>query len=288
MTSPAQPRRLRRSIAIFHACKIDKWPAFMRRFFVLGFLPRKKLDDLPFEIKTGPYRFAGNATNLIDYHMLSRGAFEPGLARVMQDWADQTPKSIFLDVGANVGVHTLAIASRIAEIVAVEPFPPVADRLEATLKTNHIKNVTVARFALSHESGTVSFLAPDSGNLGVGRVVAGDTTPGMLQVTQTTGDELLRQNDLPLGLVKIDVEGFELNVLRGLQERLRRDRPLLVVEVLTEDAAHRESLKHLLPENYSFYMLESARRPRYRLLPWQSGNGDIVAIPTEHLKRLSV
>lgn len=288
MTSPAQPRRLRRSIAIFYALKVEKWPAVLRRFFVLGLLPRKKLDDLPFEIKTGAFRFAGNATNLIDYHMLSRGAFEPGLSRVMQDWADQTAQSVFLDVGANVGVHTLAIAPHIAEIVAVEPFPPVADRLEATLKTNHITNVTVARFALSHESGSVSFLAPDSGNLGVGRVVAGDTSPDLLQVTQTTGDELLCQTDLPLGLVKIDVEGFELNVLRGLQERLRRDRPLLVVEVLTSDAAHRENLKSLLPENYSFLILESARRSRYRLLPWLTGDGDIVAVPTENLHRLSV
>lgn len=287
MTSSAQPRR-RRSITFFYACNVEKWPALLRRIFVLTFLPRKTLDDLPFEIKVGPYRFSGNATNLIDYHMLSRGAFEPGLSHLMQDWANQTPACVFLDVGANVGVHTLAIAPHIAEIVAVEPFPPVADRLEATLKTNRINNVIVARFALSHESGTASFLAPDSSNLGVGRVVTSDNTAGLLQVTQTTGDDLLRQTDLPLGLVKIDVEGFELNVLRGLQQRLRRDRPLLVVEVLTSDATHHESLKALLPENYSFLILESARRPRYRLLPWQSGNGDIVAVPTEQLHRLSL
>tara|TARA_R110000824_G_scaffold390760_17_gene587970 strand:- start:7757 stop:8620 length:864 start_codon:yes stop_codon:yes gene_type:complete len=271
------------SAAIFRRLKVASWPAWARRIYVLSFLPRKKLRDLPFEISFGPYLFSGNAVNLIDYHMLSRGAFEPGLARLMQNWIKRQPPSLFLDVGANIGVHTLALARHARQIIAVEPYAPVADRLQKTIEKNHIENVELARVALSDHPGTVSFLPPDSGNLGVGRVVTDALSSGLIEVTQLTGDALLADKPLPLGLVKIDVEGFELNVLRGLQSRMAKDRPLVVVEVLTGDEAHRQRLTELFPENYSFLILESARRSRYQLLEWTKGHGDIVAIPREKI-----
>ena len=287
MTSKALSPALTRNISLFERLHVAGWPAWARRFFVLALLPRKKLTDLPFTIRFGPYQYSGNATNLIDYHMLSRGAFEPGLAKLLQDWAKLNPASIFLDVGANVGVHTLAIAPLVKRIVAIEPFPPVADRLDATLAANSIKNVSVARVALSDHKGIVSFLAPDSGNLGVGRVVADADDGNLLKLPQETGDTLLTDETLPVSLVKIDVEGFELAVLGGLQERIRKDRPLIVVEVLTTDKAHCQALKNLLPETYAFFRLKSARRRNYETEPWLGESGDIVAIPQERASFLS-
>lgn len=283
MTTQDHAAHPRSGTAIFRLLKVASWPAWARRIYVLSFLPRKKLRDLPFEISFGPYLFSGNAVNLIDYHMLSRGAFEPGLARLMQDWIKRQPPSLFLDVGANIGVHTLALARHASRIIAVEPYAPVADRLHNTLTRNQIDNVELARVALSDHPGTVSFLPPDSGNLGVGRVVETTNAPDLIEVSQLTGDTLLADQPLPLGLVKIDVEGFELNVLRGLQTRLAKDRPLVVVEVLTADQTRRSQLTSLFPEDYSFHILESARRPRYKLNAWTQGQGDIVAIPREKL-----
>lgn len=287
MTPKTLDPALRRKISLFEGLHVTCWPAWARRFFVLTLLPRKKLIDLPFTIRFGPYRYSGNATNLIDYHMLSRGAFEPGLARLLQDWARLNPASIFLDVGANVGVHTLALAPIVKQIVAIEPFPPVADRLEATLAVNKISNVAVERVALSDHKGIVSFLAPDSGNLGVDRVVDDTGAGDLLKLPQETGDDLLAKHSLPVGLVKIDVEGFELAVLGGLQQRLKKDRPLVVVEVLTTDKAHCQAIKDRFPPNYSFFRLKSARRTNYQTEPWTGESGDIVAIPEERASFLS-
>jgi len=175
----------------------------------------------------------------------------------------------------------------VKQIVAIEPFPPVADRLEATLATNRISNVAVERVALSDHKGIVSFLAPDSGNLGVGRVVDDNAAENLLKLPQETGDDLLAKQPLPVSLVKIDVEGFELAVLDGLHERLKTDRPLVVVEVLTADKNHTEAVKARFPENYSFFRLQSARRPNYRTEPWTGESGDIVAIPSERANFLS-
>lgn len=266
-------------IFLFKFLNVAVWPVWARRVFVLAALPRKRLDDLPFTIKFGKYLYSGNATNLIDYHMLSRGAFEPGLAQLLQDWANLHPESIFLDVGANLGVHTLAVAPLVKRIIAVEPFPPVADRLEATLSANKISNVSVTRAALSNQHGTVSFKAPDSSNLGMGRVVAGDGSGNLLQVPQVTGDELLEAESLPLGLVKIDVEGLELAVLEGLQNRIEKDRPLIVFEVLNSDQSAHQAIREFLPRNYSFFRLKNARRRKYEVEPWGVESGDIVALP---------
>lgn len=266
---------------LFKALNVPAWPSWARRIYVLSFLPRRKLADLPFTIKFGSYRYSGNATNLIDYHMLSRGEFEPGLAKLLQDWASQNPESIFLDVGANLGVHTLALAPIIKRILAVEPFSPVADRLAATLSANNIDNVSVLRIALSDRRDTVSFQAPDSGNLGVGRVVRDSDAHGLLKVAQETGDSLLEAEPLPLSLVKIDVEGHELAVLEGLQQRLRRDRPLIVFEVLTSGSAGHQAIRNALPNSYNTFRLKNARRKNYRVEPWHGESGDIVAIPAE-------
>jgi len=272
---------MNRRIFLFRRLNVEGWPIWARRLFVLAFLPRKRLTDLPFTIGFGPYLYSGNAINLVDYHMLSRGSFEPGLARLLQDWARLKPDSIFLDVGANLGVHTLALAPFVKGIIAVEPFPPVADRLEATLAANEIGNVSVRRVALSDHRALASFKAPDSTNLGVGRVVTGAEDGDQIKLPQETGDALLENEQLPLGLLKIDVEGLEFAVLRGLRENLTKHRPLVVFEVLTSDPSHHQTLKTLLPERYSFFRLKNARRRKYQVEPWIGERGDIVAIPAE-------
>lgn len=272
---------MKAGLFLFKALNVPSWPSWARRIFVLSLLPRRKLADLPFTIKFGDYRYSGNATNLIDYHMLSRGEFEPGLAKLLRDWARRNPESIFLDVGANLGVHTLALAPIIKRILAVEPFSPVADRLTATLAANGIDNVSVMRIALSDRRDMVSFQAPGSGNLGVGRIVEASDAYGLLKVAQETGDAVLEAEPLPLSLVKIDVEGHEIAVLNGLKERLRQDRPLIVFEVLTSGSASQQAIKNALPNSYSTFRLKNARRKNYRVEPWRGDSGDIIAVPAE-------
>lgn len=262
---------------------LPMWPVWLRKPLVFGLIRRKSLASLPFRSCCHGWRYEGDAANLIDYHILSRGAFEPGLTELLNRWAYHHGSGLFLDVGANVGVHSLGVCRHYAKVIAIEPYPPVADRLERSLSVNDIHHVIVKRMALSDVDGISRFMAPDPGNLGTGRLVGTGCEIGALEVPMVTGDRLLSEEILPLAAVKIDTEGAEKRVLVGLAGTLTRDRPLVVLELLAPDREAADAIRSLLPEGYRFFQLQEIRRRRFRLAPWSSGVGDIVAVPAEKL-----
>lgn len=139
-----------------------------------------------------------------------------------------------IEVGANIGVHTIGLAQLVGidgQILAVEPQPQVYRVLNANLALNNIQNVTVYSCGcgkhrdawvvpvsdyskpVAHNSGSVS-LKPS----GVGCKV------------QIVPLDELAPNDFIPRLIKVDVEGMELDVLQGGLQLIRRHRPLLYVE----------------------------------------------------------
>ena len=198
----------------------------------------------------------------------------------------------FVDVGANVGVFSTLVGTRIpgVRITAVEPFPPVREDLLANLALNDL-SVTVVDSALSDTAGQATFevldrdvlnrLAPDdvagagadAGDAGAG-AGAGDAGHDggatAITVPVTTLDALVR--DDPPALVKIDVEGSELRVMQGAR-RLLTERPASAAPVLLfEHAGHgaafgitpAETRTFLRDVGYSIYLLDGA------LSPWHS------------------
>jgi FkbM family methyltransferase len=272
------------SSLLIHSLHVGSWPVALRKPLILGFIKRKSLVSLPFRTRYHGLVFEGDAANMIDYHVLSRGAFEPGLTALLGDWGKLHKEGIFLDVGANVGIHTLANAGNYAKVVAVEPYPPVARRLRRALEINSINNVTVFEVALADMKGLTVFKIPIANNLGTGRILQegeAASADDSVEVELCTGDVLLAGEKLPLAALKIDTEGAEARVLAGLGNRLRSDRPLVVFELLDAGVKALRVLKHLIPENYSFFLMDGIKRRRPTLRSWSGGHGDIVAVPAE-------
>lgn len=151
------------------------------------------------------------------------------------------PGSVFVDVGANVGVHSIYAAKVLhaSKVIAIEP-NPIAYRL---LCANAGLNCILDRFvhhavALSDETGRGAMDIPLH-NLGAVHVVRGD---GAIQLVP--GDDILR-DEPRIDFIKIDTEGMELNVLRGLSETITRHQPTLFVEV---DERNKSSAPSLLAE----------------------------------------
>lgn len=269
--------------------RLGSWPAWLRKPVVLALIRRKSLATLPFSGRCHGFRFDGDAANMIDYHILSRGAFEPGLTELLRLWGRLHGGGILLDVGANIGVHTLGCVGSFPKVVAVEPYPPVLERLERTLGANGIGNVRVCRTALADAAGTVRFKAPAGSNLGTGSIVdaVNGHAEGILELPVTTGDLLMDGEDLPLAAVKIDTEGAEKKVLAGLAGTLARDRPLVVFELLDDSPEAAGELKALFPADYRFFLLGNVKRRRFHLRPWDFGHGDIVALPAGNVSWVS-
>jgi len=134
-----------------------------------------------------------------------------------------------VDVGANLGLATLAMAPFASRILAVEPNAEIAALHGVNMRLNGVGHVTLDGRALSDAPGVVAFrrhhFAAGSHIVGRGEVAAtGD-------VTVTTLDSLLAEHGLAApGLVKIDAEGFDPKVVAGGVEVLGRQRPVVALE----------------------------------------------------------
>jgi FkbM family methyltransferase len=126
---------------------------------------------------------------------------------------------IVWDIGANEGLYTEKFARQVepsGHVVAFEPSPRNVEVLRSRFTNSN--RVTICPVALADQAGTATFYANGSVDGTTDSLVA--RTPGAvpLQVEVRTGDEFLLR--FPPNVIKIDVEGFELEVLGGLREVL--------------------------------------------------------------------
>jgi FkbM family methyltransferase len=158
-----------------------------------GARARLHLDDNPCEWKA----LINGAYNGVERRFLSEGLTRGGT---------------FVDVGANVGLFTLAIAAAhgpAVKILAIEPHPVARGRLERNLAANGFSHVTVAPVACGVEDGELRF-ATDQVNLGASRVhVAGDVVVKVRPLLAVVEEARL----VGIDALKIDVEGYEDRVL---------------------------------------------------------------------------
>ncbi len=139
-----------------------------------------------------------------------RGLIRPGLAAI--------------DVGANIGYYALMLCHYLGtsgEIICVEPEPQNLVELRRNIQANHLTNVRILAAAAAAEDGSAGLLVGING-----RMISADR--GDLNVKTITLDSLAGQ---PIGFVKIDVEGYELDVLRGALTLIEQKRPNLFIEV---------------------------------------------------------
>jgi FkbM family methyltransferase len=145
-----------------------------------------------------------------------------------------SPGDLILDVGANVGNHTLFLAYTCGAIVeAFEPDRHLASAIEESAVANEIgERVKVHHAAVGASPGVAKLVVDDPTNLGGQRTVASELQDGGETVEVVTLDAFSFAD--PVRAIKIDVEGAEADVLRGARDLLAKYRPLLFIECLTD------------------------------------------------------
>lgn len=129
------------------------------------------------------------------------------------------PGDTCVDVGANIGalaLHAAALVGDAGRVTAIEAHPRTFGFLRDNVALNRRRNVTLLNFAVGDRHGTLRFsdVKSDEKN--------GVVEAGGLELQVRTLDELLAGSPGPIRLLKLDVEGFELNVLRGAGAVLAR------------------------------------------------------------------
>lgn len=147
--------------------------------------------------------------------------------------------SVCLDIGANIGLVSLAISqlNPKSKVYAFEPTPEVYPYLKENIEINGIKNIIPFKLALSDKKQKLSFINVKNylaGNFSLNpkysdkeKKVYGD----FIQLDAVKLDDWAKKNKIKkIDFIKLDVEGAELHVLKGAKEILKKHKPLLVME----------------------------------------------------------
>jgi len=142
---------------------------------------------------------------------------------------------VFIDVGANVGEFTVAMAVQkpSSQIYAFEPNPRIRQQLQSNIDANKLTNAVCLPFALGDQTGEQLLYLHDDSCL-TSCVAFTDEHRPSEQVEVITLDSFVESKSLRrLDLLKIDVEGFEHKVLSGASHSLTTLRPHIILEVNT-------------------------------------------------------
>lgn len=186
---------------------------------------------------------------------------------------------VLYDIGANVGFFTIIGAKLVGptgHVYAFEPVPENAAAVHHNASLNNLTQVTVLHRAVSDRDGSGELLlAHYSGGSALSTV---DTPPpdlrAVIKVDVVAIDSLVsRQAILPPTVVKIDVEGAEINVLRGMAQTMNDHKPLIIYEIDDDDEVSfnqkLEACAAFLTRNgYSFTRIEDS----YQEIEWHVGH----------------
>jgi FkbM family methyltransferase len=152
-------------------------------------------------------------------------------------------------------------------VIAAEPNPIFCLALRATIALNGLTNVALFECGFGSEAGRLAYRQASSANLGashfIGAAADAAAAKDCPHLEIRIGDEVVESLGIPrLGLIKIDVEGLELAVLKGLQQTLSRHDPVVMFEAHPEvDRAGAEATLEFL-RSLGFVHLYSCERPR--------------------------
>ncbi len=169
-----------------------------------------------------------------------------------------------LDIGANIGLVTLCMSRLVGtegEVHAFEPQPDLQNLLKQSLHRNAISNVRLHGVALGSDEAMLELRIPD-GNAGRASVVRNqdDSTCTRFNVPVQTLDRLIQEEGIKkIRLIKIDVEGFEEQVLRGGAGMLQSIRPEAILFELNDSGGsslHDQPVLELLRKHdYGFFAI---------------------------------
>jgi FkbM family methyltransferase len=197
-------------------------------------------------------------SDLVDWHLyygLKETEHEKLYALCKEDF-------VVMDIGTNNGAVLMQLCQKVNNgfVYGFEPDPTNFVRCQTNVALNDLKNLRVNNIGLGKEAGRLSLVVVDETNMGMNKI-SSDFSSADSGVIINTVDNFIAENAITrVDLVKIDTEGFELNVLLGAAELLRNMKPILFIELDDNNLKdQKQSAKQLISylEGYQ-YRIERA------------------------------
>ncbi|WP_162000419.1 FkbM family methyltransferase [Sulfolobus sp. E11-6] len=181
------------------------------------------------------------------YYSLLISVNEPTTLKYFMKFAKDG--GIVVDVGANVGIYSLIAAKYAEKVFAIEPNPELIDAIRKNVELNGFKNVIIVNKAINDSEEKVRLYLSKVREVSsiVPSIMKEYKYDKYIEVEATTLDKLLFDVN-SINLIKIDVEGAEVNVLRGASETLKKTKRI-IVEV-RKDYTEEQALEMLKKNNF--------------------------------------
>ncbi len=165
----------------------------------------------------------------IDTTIYVQGVYEDDILSLIA--SHLKPGDVFVDIGANIGQHTLFAACLVGatgKVIAFEPNKTVAKQLRKSIEKNNFKMITLKEVGLGSKKEDLNLFIPQ-GNAGGASISPYNKDTISQKIYLEKGDSLLKNKE-KISFIKIDTEGYELEVINGLQEVLKTKKPIVLFE----------------------------------------------------------
>jgi FkbM family methyltransferase len=189
------------------------------------------------------------ADDYVSNKILSFGVYEKPQLDLIFEWLE-TKKNIFnstvLDIGANIGNHSLYFSSHFSKCISFEPNPRTFSVLEINSKL--VGNIVPMNIGLSDKKDTAS-LFTNFQNVGASSLSDdwNESIDGSCEIQLATVDDVIGEGE-KIGLIKMDVEGHEWFALKGAEKTIANNKPIIVFEHNTSEDKSKKDVIGLLEE----------------------------------------
>jgi len=261
--------------------------------------PKSRRGNYSFSVPFYGFTYSGKLDNLIDFEVYFFGAYAKPELDLFEDILGDRDEAVVWDIGSNVGHHSLFLAGLAKQVVAFEPYLPVAEYFEQLMKENMIDHVQLIKVGLSDRAHSLPFHCPPANNKGTGFFSINDVMDSEKEGNSTLSLELIPGDDFAaeaglkrLDLVKIDVEGHEPQVLKGMDKTLRKYRPAIFLEwscATNENFSYSELISSL-PDEYRvdqfldrvpFAFFFDHKKYRLEMVTSKPVEGNLLLLPLE-------
>ena len=265
------------------------------RVLRLLFNPTKQ-SKFQFQVPFGRLKYPAYANNFIDWNVLFYSSYETYELKLLSLLSSKIKDSVFIDVGANVGHHSLFMSCSAKQIHAFEPNPELWPFIMEKISANNIQNIVLHKRGLGNVSDKLPlYLKQESGEASLILGTNDTDTRNHVTVKIVPGDKYFENIKLKkIDLIKLDIEGSEKQAIEGMDFSIRKWRPMIMLEISESGKDHFDSFDSFIdmfPNEYVFYfcywssrllirkVLRQANEKRYKTF-----SGNAFCIPIEKRK----
>ena len=189
--------------------------------------------------------------------------------------------SIVFDIGANIGYYTIVAANKAKKgrVYAFEPVSSNFHSLRQNITLNNLQNVITNQNGISNIPGIYEYYVSSTDNSGMSGMQPAENFSGHVEKVQTiTIDEYVIEHSISsVDFIKIDIEGNELNSLKGMKNTLTKFKPVLFIEILNEHLVNYhitadDVYEYLNDLGYESYFAQEGKLQKMQ----QSKEGDVI------------